>query len=99
MSLFTEIFVTKVVKIKELRAKNVNIMHLVLNEKFFKIYLSIFKFLKEKKWIGSFNIIRGAISKLSPTLGTLLLGENWFPKNILDKVVFNAYFPSFSEKT
>ena len=49
MSLFTEIFVTKVVKIKELQAKNVNIMHLVLNKKFFKIYLSILKFLKEKK--------------------------------------------------
>ena len=49
MSLFTEIFVIKVVKIKELQAKNVNIMHLVLNKKFFKIYLSILKFLKEKK--------------------------------------------------
>ena len=49
MSLFTEIFVTKVVKIKELQAKNGNIMHLVLNKKFFKIYLSILKFLKEKK--------------------------------------------------
>ena len=49
MSLFTEIFVTKVVKIKELQAKNVNIMHLVLNKKFLKIYLSILKFLKEKK--------------------------------------------------
>ena len=49
MSLFTEMFVTKVVKIKELQAKNVNIMHLVLNKKFFKIYLSILKFLKEKK--------------------------------------------------
>ena len=42
MSQFTEIFVTKVVKIKD-------IIHSVLKSKFFKIYLSIFKLLKEKK--------------------------------------------------
>ena len=49
MSQFTEIFVTKVVKIKDWRATNLNITHSVLKRKFFKIYLSIFKFLKEKK--------------------------------------------------
>ena len=47
--MFTEIFVTKVVKIKEWWGKNLNVMHSVLKGKFVKIYLSIFKFLKEKK--------------------------------------------------
>ena len=66
MSLFTEIFVTKVVKIKELQAKNVNIMHLVLNKKFFKIYLSILKFLKEKKMNWFFQYYQGNNFKIEP---------------------------------
>ena len=51
MSRFTEILAIKVVKIKDWRATNLNVMHSVLKGKFFlkKIYLSIFKFLKEKK--------------------------------------------------
>ena len=66
MSLFTEIFVTKVVKIKELQAKNVNIMYLVLNKKFLKICLSILKFLKEKKMNWFFQYYQGNNFKIEP---------------------------------
>ena len=42
-------FVTAAVKIKKSGAENLNIIHLVLKGKFFKIYLRILEFLKAKK--------------------------------------------------
>ena len=41
MSLFTDIFVTKVVKFKEWRATNLNVMHFVVKGKFLK---NLFKY-------------------------------------------------------
>lgn len=48
MTLFTEIFVTEVVKIKEWSVKNLDITHPILKKTFLKIYLGIFTFSKEK---------------------------------------------------
>ena len=55
--------------------------------------------LKEKKSKLVFSIlIGGTILKLSPTLGTFLLGEDYFPKNILDQVFLMEIFVVFQRK-
>ena len=71
-------------------------MQPVLEGNLFNIYLRIFKFLKEKINRLFFSIlVWGTISKLSTTLGTLLLRKDQFPKNILDKAFLMQIFLVF----